>query len=133
MIDTFIEKLKFFAINESSIECLLVVGSYARGANTPHSDLDLVFITKSKEYLLNNQSFLQNFGKITKKQIEFYGVCTSIRVWYEDGPEVEFGIVDSSWLSIPLDSGTEKVLKDGYKVVIDKTGFFDDSLDIEYL
>lgn len=63
---------------------------------------------------------------IDKKQIEYYGVCTSIRVWYEGGKEVEFGLVEPSWISVPLDTGTYKVLSDGYKIVIDKKRYFED-------
>ena len=62
--------------------------------------------------------------KFQKKQTGYYGACTSIRVWYKDGPEVEFGIVEPSWMSMPLDDGTHKVLSDGYKVVIDKKLYF---------
>ena len=49
----------------------------------------------------------------------------ALRVWYKDGKEVEFGIVDPSWISIPLDAGTYKVLSDGYKLVVDKKGYFE--------
>ena len=53
-------------------------------------------------------------------KIEYYGACTSIRVWYQDENEIEFGMVDHSWISLPLDSGTRKVLTEGYKIIIDK-------------
>ena len=44
----------------------------------------------------------------------------------KDGKEVEFGIVDPSWIAVPLDAGTYKVLSDGYKIIIDKRGYFED-------
>ena len=53
-----------------------------------------------------------------EQQTEYYGACTSIRVWYEDGREVEFGIVEPPWISMPLDNGTYRVLSDGYKIII---------------
>ena len=37
---------------------------------------------------------------------------------------MEFGIVSTSWIEKPLDKGTIKVLRDGFKVVIDKKGYF---------
>ena len=55
-----------------------------------------------------------------EQQTEYYGACTSIRVWYEDGREVEFGIVEPPWISMPLDNGTYRVLSDGYKIIIHK-------------
>lgn len=46
------------------------------------------------------------------------------RVYKENGQEVESGIVEPSWIEKPLDTGTNKVLSDGYKIVIDKKGYF---------
>lgn len=71
-------------------------------------------ITLNKAEMVTNQEFVQGFGEICKKQTEYYGMCTSIRVWYKNGQEVEFGIVDPSWIEEPLDAGTKKVLSDGY-------------------
>lgn len=38
--------------------------------------------------------------------------------------EVEFGIAEPSWLTIPLGTGTYQVLSDGYKLIIDKKQYF---------
>lgn len=118
----FLNDLKEYAEKTSYIESVLVVGSYARGTNKENSDLDIVMITSKKGEMVENQAFTKRFGTIEKKQIEYYGACTSIRVWYADGKEVEFGIVDSSWISVPLDEGTKKVLSDGFKILVDKRG-----------
>ena len=52
--------------------------------------LDIVIVTSN---MIANQDFTQKFGEVYKQQTEYYGTCTSIRVWYKDGKEVEFGIV----------------------------------------
>ena len=54
-------------------------------------------------------------------QTEFYGACASIRVWYETGLEVEFGLVKPSWIGLPLDGGTLGVLRSGYLILLDKS------------
>lgn len=126
LFEDFFEKLKAYAKNTSYIDSIIIVGSYARGTNKETSDLDLVIITSNKPEMITNQDFVQNFGKVYKQQVEYYGACTSIRVWYNDGKEVEFGIVEPSWISNPLDTGTYQVLSDGYKIIIDKKRFFDD-------
>ena len=126
MFQKFIRDLKIYAESTSHIESVLIVGSYARGTNNKNSDLDIVIITSNKADMITKQDFTQEFGKVYKQQTEYYGACTSIRVWYNDGKEVEFGIVEPSWISTPLDSGTYKVLSDGYKIVIDKKHHFED-------
>lgn len=126
MLENFINALKEFSENDPYIESVIIVGSYARGTNKKNSDLDIVIITSNKTGMITNQDFVQGFGEISQKQTEYYGACTSIRVWYKNGQEVEFGIVEPSWISIPLDAGTYKVLADGYKIIIDKKRYFED-------
>lgn len=125
MFEEFISKLKEYAENTSHIESVLIVGSYARGTNKENSDLDIVIITSNKSDMITNQDFTQEFGEVCKQQTEYYGACTSIRVWYSDGKEVEFGIVEPSWVTIPLDTGTYQVLSDGYKLIVDKKRYFE--------
>jgi len=124
MFENFISKLKEYAENTSHIESVLIVGSYARGTNKENSDLDIVIITSNKSEMIANQYFIQAFGEVYKQQTEYYGACTSIRAWYTDGKEVEFGIVEPSWVAIPLDKGTYQVLSDGYKLIVDKKRYF---------
>lgn len=126
MLEKFFEELKEYAKNTSHIESIIVVGSYARGTNKENSDIDIVIITSNKTGMIADQKFVQKFGSVCKQQTEYYGACTSIRVWYKDGKEVEFGMVDPSWIARPLDCGTFKVLSDGYKIVIDKRHYFDE-------
>lgn len=120
MEGNFFSKLKEYAGNTPHIGSVIIVGSYARGTNKADSDLDIVIITSNKQTMIENQDFVREFGEVCKKQTEYYGACTSVRVWYKDGKEVEFGIVEPSWISNPLDAGTYQVLCDGYKVVLDK-------------
>ena len=124
MVKEFIDQLRIFAINHAEIESVIIVGFYARGTNKETSDLDLCIITNAKNKMVETPDFVKEFGTVQNMRTECYGACTSIRVWYESGLEVEFGIVDPSWLSIPLDNGTRKVLSDGYKVIVDKKRYF---------
>lgn len=114
------KKLKEIGQHTSDIECILVVGSVATGTNTIGSDLDIMIITANKSFLVQDKSLIGYFGIVINSKIEYYGASTSIRVWYQDENEIEFGMVDPSWISLPLDSGTRKVLTEGYKIIIDK-------------
>ena len=123
-IETFLAQCKAFAAGEANIQSAIVVGSYANGTHTPTSDLDLCIIATDKEQMLAHHDFVKQFGAIEREQRESYGACTSIRVWYKEGPEVEFGIVAPSWLDVPLDDSTRQVLRGGYQVLVDKARHF---------
>ena len=79
-----LKDIKQWAENEKQVESIIVVGSYARGTYKKTSDIDLVIITSNKKEMLKNQNFIKVFGDVNKSQIEYYGACTSIRVWYKD-------------------------------------------------
>lgn len=121
---SFLDKIKDSAEKSDMINAVVLVGSYAREEQREDSDVDLVIISTTPKLFLQDEGFINDFGKVTKTQKEDYGMVTSIRVWYEDGMEVEFGITSPLWISKPLDEGTLKVLKDGYKVVLDKKNYF---------
>lgn len=126
MFEKFLKEIKEYVEVTSHIESAILVGSYARGDYGKNSDIDIVIITSNKSEMILDQSFILKFGEVLKSQIEYYGACTSIRVWYKDGKEVEFGIVNPSWIQSPLDVGTRNVLEDGYKVIVDKKAYFKD-------
>lgn len=125
MSETFLIRVKRWAEETAHIEVLLVVGSHARGTQRPDSDLDLVLVTTEKTELVLDPSFPETFGKVLRRQTEHYGACTSVRVRYEGGLEVEFGLVEPTWLTLPLDEGTRRVLADSHRVLVDKQRRFD--------
>jgi len=124
VFEDFIEQLKEWAVNEPLVEVIILVGSYAKGTQKIDSDIDLVILTSNKQYYIENTHLLSIFGLIDRLNIENYGECTSIRVWYKNGLEVEFGMVPLTWIDLPLDQGTQQVLSDGYKVLVDKKRMF---------
>jgi predicted nucleotidyltransferase len=119
-IEQFLLKFTNWAFLKPDILALAVVGSHARGAATPASDLDLVLICANPALYLQNTDWAHRFGVVEKQQVEDYGLLTSLRVWYTDGPEVEFGLTDERWAALPLDEGTRRVIEDGMRVLIDK-------------
>ena len=128
MLQNIIEALRQWAQKETSIESVILVGSWARGTNRPDSDMDLCILTARREGLLAENHFPSLFGKVRRQQTEYYGACTSVRVWYEGGAEIEFGLVEPDWIALPLDEGTRRVLSDGYCVLYDRAGYFDNPL-----
>ena len=124
--EKFINEIKQWGTENTNIKSIIIVGSYARGTNKATSDIVLIIITTNKDEMLNNQNFIELFGEVERTQTEYYGACTSVRVWYKNGPEVEFGLVTPDWIAQPLDKGTYIVLSDGYNIIIDKNKYFND-------
>jgi len=119
-IHQFLEEITNWASAQSDIQALALVGSYARNAATETSDVDLILITTNPKRYLQGSDWIQQFGTIEKQQIEDYGLLTSIRVWYTDGREIEYGITDEKWAATPLDEGSRKVISDGMKVLFEQ-------------
>ena len=69
---------------------------------------------------LENTDWLQNFGMPEKQELEDYGLVTSLRAWFHDGKEVEFGLTTPVWISSPLDEGTRKTIRDGMQVLFER-------------
>jgi len=109
----------------SNIIAVLLVGSYAINKQKEGSDIDLVIITEEKEKLIIDDKWIKIFGEPKEKTLEDWGEITSIRVKYNEY-EIEFGIGTRRWIRIPLDKGTEKVLRDGYIILFEKENSLED-------
>ena len=119
-INHFLNEIAEWAATKSDIQAVALVGSHARGTARKDSDIDLILITDEANDYLNDNQWTQQFGIIEKKQIEHYGLLTSVRVWYGNGLEVEFGITDQRWAALPIDPGTRSVIMNGFRVLFER-------------
>ncbi len=106
------------------------MGSHARDYARQDSDIDLVLLCTEYESYLQDLGWTNDFGKPASVCLEDYGKLTSVRVFYEEGPEVEFGLTQLDWLAQPLDAGTVGVLRDGFQIVYDRSGKYS-ALDLQ--
>jgi hypothetical protein len=74
------------------VQGIALVGSYARGAARDDSDIDLVILTDQPQKYLDEMQWVERFGVAERHQTEDYGKLISLRVWYRDRYEVEYGI-----------------------------------------
>ncbi len=120
-VQSFLFEFKRWAATEAQIEAVALVGSHARGTASETSDLDLIVIVSPPNVYLEYRQWAELFGDVIRDQIEDYGACTSLRVWYSNELEVEFGFCKTSWAELPLDDGTQQVISGGMKVLFERT------------
>jgi predicted nucleotidyltransferase len=119
-VKQFLNDFAEWAYTQPDIQAVALVGSYARNAATATSDVDLVVVAHDPEPYLHDQAWLERFGEIRQQQVEDYGLLTSIRAWYSDGREVEYGITSEQWAAAPLDEGTRQVISDGIRILFER-------------
>lgn len=116
----FLNAVGKWAADRPDILAVALVGSHARGQATDRSDVDLILLVDRPRRYLEKTDWLSRFGVVAKQKTEFYGSVTSLRVWYAGGPEVEYGITTREWGADPLDEGTQRVIRDGMKVLYER-------------
>ena len=111
-----------WAENQIDIVSVALVGSRARGNARSDSDVDFVIQCQRPARYLQDLIWISEFGVAQSVSIEDWGLVQSIRVFYANGPEVEYGITSSEWVTFPLDEGTISVLRDGVLILLDRNG-----------
>lgn len=119
-IREFLDPFITWASAGADVQGIALVGSYARDAARDDSDIDLVILTDQPSKFLADIKWTERFGAVEKQQIEDYGKLTSLRVWYQNGPEVEYGLTTPAWAAAPLDEGTRRVISDGMLVLFER-------------
>ncbi len=123
--DDFLDHVTRWAGSSPDVIGLALVGSFARGQATADSDIDLILLTPRPQDFVNDPDWVREFGRVKSYEIEKWGMVTSLRVYYEDDLEVEYGLTSPQWASLPLDQGTRQVISDGMKMLVDKVGLLE--------
>lgn len=116
-VDSFLRRVTEWAARCPQIAAIGLVGSRARGNPSPSSDVDLVIRSEDPQAFLRDRAWTEEFGDVVRCQLEGWGRVTSLRVWFADGLEVEFGFTDVRWGMDPDDLATQAVIRDGYRAV----------------
>jgi len=119
-IRDFLDAFVAWASDQPDVQAIGLVGSYARGEARDDSDIDFLILTDQSKKYLDNIKWIERFGVVEKHQTEDYGKLTSIRVWYQNGTEVEYGITTPDWAATPLDAGTREVILGGMIVLFER-------------
>ncbi len=116
----FLDKVKQWAEITPDITGMALVGSYARNEAGTGSDIDIILIASQPQNYINETEWIKNFGPVKSYKAENWGLVTSLRIYYENGLEVEFGLTSYEWVKLPLDKGTGRVISDGMRILVDK-------------
>ncbi len=119
-IRNFLDSFIAWASAQRDVQGIALVGSYARGAARDDSDIDLVILTNQLPKYVEDIQWTEIFGVVDKHQTEDYGKLTSLRVWYQNGVEVEYGMTTPDWAATPLDAGTQEVIRGGLTVLFER-------------
>jgi hypothetical protein len=118
-VSAFLEAFSRWAGAQPDVKAVALVGSYARDAATPSSDVDLLILVSDVATYIDNQSWVSLFGEVAECREEDWGQVTSLRTFYKDGLEVEYGFSTPDWADAPMDAGSFRVVSDGIKVLYD--------------
>jgi hypothetical protein len=125
MLEGFVKTLERWSVAEPGLKAVALVGSHARSEARPDSDIDIVIICADPNRYLESANWLSVFGKVKDAQREDWGLVQTWRVFYLDGPEVEYNITTEQWCSDhEIDSGTGRVIRDGVRILFDPHSLF---------
>jgi predicted nucleotidyltransferase len=114
-VETFLRHVVDWAKRQPVVASVALVGSHARGSASSSSDVDLILRVDKPETFIQNLAWSATFGNVIRSQLEDWGRVQSVRVWYSDGLEVEYGFTDLEWGKDPEDHATQRVIRNGYR------------------
>jgi hypothetical protein len=118
-VSAFLKAFSRWASAQTDVKAVALVGSYARDAANEGSDVDLLTLTTDVAKYINDRSWLSLFGEAPECRVEEWGKVTSLRAFYSDGLEVEYGFSTPDWAKRPMDAGSLRVVSDGMKILFD--------------
>lgn len=116
----FIEDFMRWATKRKDIRAAALVGSYAREELDKDSDVDLVIITETPQKYMTDTEWIRVFGKPITRKVEKYEKITSLRIWYENGLEIEFGFTNREWIQTLTQDELTQIKADGLRVLFEK-------------
>lgn len=118
-----VDRLTRWAANRSDVVGLLLVGSCARGAAHPGSDVDLVVLSTAPARYAEDDVWTRELSLGEVVRVEEWGPVTEWRYVTASGLEVEVGIGSAHWARTdPVDAGTRRVVTDGARPLYDPAG-----------
>lgn len=119
-VASLLSRLCAWAEEKEDVAAVALCGSYARENPGMDSDVDLVILLDDPKPYLADISWALAFGVSMSFELEDWNLVQSVRVFYEDGLEVEFGLTVRDW-ALPA-PGTMETVADAFVVLYDPDG-----------
>ncbi|MFD4657085.1 hypothetical protein ACFWP2_15825 [Kitasatospora sp. NPDC058444] len=117
-----VELVRGWAAGVPHVRAVLVVGSWAHGEPTAHSDLDVLVLSSSPGLLRDEDGWLARFGGAVIRR-KTWGAVEERRLRLPNGLTLELNVADLSWARPdPPDPGTRGVVAGGVVTVHDPDG-----------
>jgi predicted nucleotidyltransferase len=121
-VEDLIVRITRWSADRDDVLGLLLVGSRARNAARPDSDIDLVLLTEDTARYAND-TWADELGLGEPTRVRSWGPITERRFLTEAGLEVEINIGSPDWANVdPVDPGTRRVVTDGVRILYDPDG-----------
>jgi len=122
-VEWVVQRASYWAGTHPDMRALLLVGSWARDAARPDSDVDLVVLTTTPDCYPPDGTWTRDLGAVAISRVRRWGPIAERRLVLPSGLEVEVGIGPLSWAQIdPVDAGTRRVVTDGCRILHDPDG-----------
>ncbi|WP_433175959.1 nucleotidyltransferase family protein [Actinoallomurus sp. CA-150999] len=119
-VEDIVDRVRRWAADRPDVVGLLLVGSYARSAARPDSDVDLMLLSTDLDAYADGAEEL-DLG--TPVRVRSWGPVTERRFVTASGLEVELNVGPAGWADTePVDPGTRRVVTDGARVLHDPSG-----------
>jgi uncharacterized protein len=118
-----VDRVTRWSANRSDVIGLLLVGSCARGAARPDSDVDLVLLSTATARYADGDAWTRELSLGELVRVQAWGPITEWRHVTASGLEVEVGVGSPDWARTdPVDVGTRRVVMDGARPLYDPAG-----------
>ena len=127
--DAIVRAVAYWAMGREDIRAMALVGSWARGDPHEGSDVDLLLLSDRADEYRHRRQWLREIDfegtgyRIQSSEDAIYGVVWSRHLALRPTARVELTFAKRSWARIdPIDGGTLGIIKDAFRIIVDKDG-----------
>jgi len=130
-VELLLERARDWASSRADVAAVALVGSWVRGEEGLDSDVDLIVLTDDPPAYTQEEDWIGALapGASLVRTGDWVAIVER-RLRLPSGLEVDVGVGRPTWAAVaPVDPGTQRVLRDGLRIVHDPRGLLAALLD----